>query len=106
MLKFVRDIQNRRISHSTSSIQSEVFIKALSVVMQLPYDWHTGLNMAQSIYNYCYVGFLDQFQELLAWKRISKDVSKNNFQSTRLITFVHDEMIRFFLTSSFYHIWS
>lgn len=35
--------------------------------------------MAQSIYNYCYVKFLDQFQELLDWKRISKDVSKNYF---------------------------
>lgn len=87
MVKFVRDMQNRHISYSTSNIQSDIFLKALSVVIQMPGDWHTGLNMGQSIFNYCYVGFLDQFQELLDWKRISKDVSKDYFQSRGLITF-------------------
>lgn len=89
-------MQNRCIPYSTSSIQSEVFLEALSVIMQMLGDWHTELNMAQSVYNYCYVGLLDQFQELLDWKRISKDVSKNYYQATRLIPFVHDEMIWFF----------
>ena len=52
--------------------------------------------MAQSIYNYAYVGFLDQFQEPLGWKRINKDVSSYYFQATRLITFVFDKLIRYF----------
>ena len=67
-------------------------MKALSVVMALPGDWHTGLNIAQTIYNYCYTGFLEHFQELLGWKRINKDVSSCYYQAKRLIAFVHDEL--------------
>ena len=92
MVKFVRDMQDRRISYSAANVQPEVFLKALEVVMDLPGDWHTGLNMAQTIYSYCYVGFLDQFQELLGWKRVNKEVSQCYFQATRLIAFVHDEL--------------
>ena len=55
MVKFVREMQDRCISYSAANVQSEVFLKALDVVMELPGDWHTGLNMAQTIYNYCYV---------------------------------------------------
>ena len=94
--KFVRDMQNRRITYSAANVQSEIFMKAITVVMHLPGDWHTGLNMAQSIYNIFYVGFLDQFQDLLHWQRINSDVSSCYFQATRLVTFVFDELIRFF----------
>ena len=64
--------------------------------MNLPGDWHTGLNMAQSIYNVFYNRFLDQFQDLLHWQRINSDVSSCYYQATRLVTFVFDELIRFF----------
>ena len=93
MVKFVRDMQDRRITYSNASIQAEIFLKALSVVMTFPGDWHSGLNMAQTVFNYCYTGFLDEFQSLLQWKRINKEVSSCYFQATRLITFVHDELI-------------
>ena len=96
MAKFVRDMQDRRISYSAANVQSEIFLKALSRVMDLPGDWHTSLNMAQTIFNYCYVGFLDQFQEMLHWKNINLKVSKCYFQATRLITFVFEELMRFF----------
>jgi hypothetical protein len=75
MVKFVRDMQDRRITYSNASIQAEIFLKALSVVMTFPDDWHSGLNMAQTVFNYCYTGFLDEFQSLLQWKRINKEVS-------------------------------
>jgi len=75
MVKFVRDMQDRRITYSNASIQAEIFLKALSVVMTFPGDWHLGLNMAQTVFNYCYTGFLDEFQSLLQWKRINKEVS-------------------------------
>jgi hypothetical protein len=52
--------------------------------------------MAQSIFNYCYVVFLDEFQSLLGWKRINKEASSCYFQGTQLITFVHDELTRYF----------
>ncbi len=67
----------------------KTFLKALTVVMDVPGDWHAGLSMAQAIFNYCYVGFLDEFQELLGWKRINSEVKKCYYQSTCLITFVH-----------------
>lgn len=63
--------------------------------MRLP-DWHSGLTFAQSIFDVFYVGFLDEFQGLLLWNRIQKDVSKCYFQAVRLITFVFDELVRFF----------
>ena len=89
-------MQDRRISYSAANVQSEIFLKALTVVMDLPGDWHAGLCKVQSIFNYCYVGFLDQFQDHLDWKRISKDVSSCYYQATRLMTFVFDELTRFF----------
>ena len=65
MVKFVRDMQNRRISYSVANMQAEIFLKALDIVMEMPGDWHAGLQMAQTIFKYCYVGFLDNFQLLL-----------------------------------------
>jgi len=97
MTKFVRDMQDCRISYTHANIQLEVFLKALAVVMDAPGDWHTGLNMLQSIYNIYYYGFLDQFQDLLRWQRVTKDVRSCYFQAARLVTFVSDELIRFFL---------
>ena len=70
--KFVRDMQERNVTFSEANVQSEVFLEALTCVRDLPRDWHTGLNILPSIYNLYYVGFLDQFQDLLKWKRIIK----------------------------------
>ena len=100
MAKFVRDMQDRRISYSVANLQGEMFLKAVSTIMDLPGDWHAGLAMAQSIYNIYFVGFLDQFMDLLGWNKIYFEVSKCYYQATRLITFVHDELHRF-LTHQF-----
>jgi hypothetical protein len=64
--------------------------------MTLPGDWHLGLNMTQAIFNYCCVGFLDEFQSLLGWKQINKETSSCYYQVMRLIAFVQDELIIFF----------
>ena len=53
--------------------------------------------MLHSIFNVYYVGFLDQFQDHLYWKRINKDVSGCYFQAKRLVEFVHNELMRFFI---------
>ena len=97
MTKFVRDMQDRKISYSMANLQSEIFLQALTRVVEMPGDWHTGLNMLASIYNLYYVGFLDQFQDHLYWKRINKDVSGCYYQAHRLVKFVHDELMRFFM---------
>ena len=49
--KFMRDMPDQKVSYTVANLQSEVFIQALSRDVQLPGDWHTGLNMLQSIYN-------------------------------------------------------
>ena len=97
MTKFVRDMQDRQISYSAANVQAEIFLQALDCVVELPGDWHTGLNTLTSIYNLYYVGFLDQFQDHLYWKRINKDVRSCYYQAQRLVTFVHDELMRFFV---------
>ena len=58
MVVFFQDMQDRRITYSNASI---MFLKALSVVMTFLGDWHAGLNMAQTVFNYYYTGFLDEF---------------------------------------------
>ena len=95
--KFVRDVQERQISFSEANMQSEIFLEALTCVRDLPGDWHTGLNTLTSIYNLYYVGFLDQFQDLLGWKKINKDVRSCYYGASRLVEFVSDELMRFFI---------
>ena len=52
--------------------------------------------MVQAIFNVLYVGFLDQFQSMLGWNKINKDVSSCYFHATRLVTSVFFECVRFF----------
>ena len=97
--KFVRDMQLRRITYTQANLQADVFLQAMSVVMEIPGDWHTSLNMLQSIYTLYYDGFLDGFQELLKFKRIGKDIRSCYFQASRLVKLVHNELMRFFIHS-------
>ena len=97
IVKFVHDMQDRRTTFSDASVHAEISLKAVSVVMTLRGDWHTELNMAQTIFTYGYAGFLEEFQAMLGWKRINKDVSSSYYQSTQLITFVFEELTRFFV---------
>ena len=71
-------------------------LQALEAVIELPGDWHAGLSMLQSIYSLYYVGFLNQIQSLLGWKRINQDVRGCYYQASRLVIFVHDELMRLF----------
>ena len=52
--------------------------------------------MTQSIYKYYHVGLLGQFQDLLGWKLVNININSCYYQATRLITFDHDELTRFF----------
>ena len=69
----------------------------MSCVRELPGDWYTGLNMLTSIYNRYYVGFLDQFQDILKWNHINKEVRSCYFHASRLCEYVSDELMRFFI---------
>ena len=97
MAKFVHDMQERKISFTEANLQSKIFLEALTCVRDLLGDWYTGLNTLASMYNLYYVGFLDQFQDLLAWKKINKDVCSCYYLASRLVEFVSDELMRFFI---------
>jgi hypothetical protein len=97
MSKFVRDMQDRKISYTQANVQAEVFLKALSCIVQAPGDWHTGMNMLASIYNLYFHGFLEPIKTLLGWNRINKDVRSCYYQAARLVKFVSEELNRFFM---------
>ena len=80
--KFVCDMQARKITYSIANLQGEVFLEAMSCVRNLPVDWHTGLNLLTSMYNLYYVRFLDQFQDILGWNRINKEVRTCYFHAS------------------------
>ena len=101
MTKFVRDMQDRKISYYVVSLQSEIFLQALEVVVEILGDWHTCLNMLTSIYSLYYAGFPDQFQALLGWKKVNKDVCPCYFQASCLVTFISDELMRFLFVNLF-----
>ena len=54
--------------------------------------------MVQAIFNVIYVGFLDQFQSLLGWNKINKDVSSCYFHAIQLVIFIFVECVHFFFT--------
>jgi hypothetical protein len=73
-LAFVNKLSNRSLSFKESSIQAEIFLKAFSKVMFLPGNWHTGMNMLQSIYKLFWSDLLKPLKDVLGWKRIAKNV--------------------------------
>ena len=92
--KFVRDLSSRPLSYDEQSHQADIFLDAMSVVMQLPGDWHAGLAMLQAIYSLFYRGFLEPFKAALKWQRVTNDVRGCYFQASRLAGFVADELMR------------
>ena len=93
MSKFIRDMQGRNLSLSDSGMQADVFVTVMKQVMTAPGDWHAGMNMLQSIYKLWYKCLLCKFQEMLGWKRIQHDVRSCYYQASRLVKFVHDELV-------------
>jgi len=95
--KFYRDLAAMPLTFDEASKQADIFMDAMSRVMQLPGDWHAGLAMLQAIYTLFYRGFLEPFKEALEWKRIYDTVSGCYFQACRLADIVADELYRVFL---------
>jgi hypothetical protein len=71
---FVKKLSNQNLSFEESSLQAEIFLDAFDKVMFFPGDWHTGMNMLQSIYKLFWINLFKPLRDILGWKRISKDV--------------------------------
>ena len=71
-------------------MQAQIILNAFNRVMFLPGDWHTGMNMLQSIYKIFWADILKPFRDLLKWKRISNDVRGCYFQASCLVQYSND----------------
>ena len=80
--------------YSVANMQAVIFLQPLEYAVEIPGDWYMGLNMLTSIYSIYYHGFLNQSEDLPGWKGLNKDARSCYFQSSRLVTFVHDELMR------------
>ncbi len=96
---FVNKLSNRNLSFKESSLQAEIFLDAFDKVMFLPGDWHTGMNMLQSIYKLFWTNLLKPLWDILGWKRISKDVSGCYFQAYRLVKYANNVVSTYLLRS-------
>lgn len=54
--------------------QLAIFEKALSRIVLVPGDWHTGLAKLISINKIFFDGFLEVFHKILGWKNVGKDL--------------------------------
>ena len=87
---FVLMLSHRPLTFEESSMQAEIFLESFQNIMFLPGDWHTGMNMLQSIYKVFWTNILSPIKSFLAWKQISKDVWGCYFQAAHLVRYIHN----------------
>ena len=99
MDKIFRDLADRTLTAEETFDLAEVFEKALKRLIIIPGDWHAGLTMVQSIFNIFWDSFLEPIKTTLGWQRVNKDARGCYFQASRLINFVHTELITVLMES-------
>ena len=86
-------------------MQAEIFIELLRNVIFLPGDWHTGMNMLQSVYKVFWTDILSPMKLFLGRKWIAKDICGCYFQAARLVRYIHNSMstylLRCFVSATF-----
>ena len=91
---FWKDIISRGVSLTQASAQCDEFDKALSTLVTLPGDWHTGLKIGQSVVKCFYRVLLEPIQHMLGWKRCNDKMSTCYYQMLRLIKLTNKELHR------------
>ena len=71
------------------------FEEASNTIMTVPGDWHTGLNIAQSIFKCFWKLLLSPIMDMLGWKRINEKVSGCYYRASRLIKLINEELHRY-----------
>ena len=98
-------LSHRPLTFEESSMQAEIFLESFQNIMFLPGDWHTGMNMLQSIYKVFWTDILNPIKSFLGWKQISKDVRGRYFQAAHLVRYIHNVLstylLRCFVSSIF-----
>jgi hypothetical protein len=62
-----------------------------------PRDWHTSMNMLQTIYKVFWVNVLNPMKMFLGWKHISNDVRGCYFLAARLVRYVNNAISTYLL---------
>jgi hypothetical protein len=65
--------------------------------MFLPGDWHTGINMLQSVFNLFWSDLLKPLHDLLGWKRISQDVRGCYFQASCQVKYANKVLLSYLM---------
>ena len=73
-------LSNRLLTFEESSMQAKIFLDSFHNIMFLLGDWHTCMNMLQSIYKVFWVDLLFPMKTFLGWKQISSNVCGCYFQ--------------------------
>ncbi len=98
---FENKLSNCSILFEESSLQAEIFLEAFDNVIFLPGDWHTGMNMLQSLYKLFLTDLLKPLRDILGWKRIAVDVRACYYQASWFVKYtnnvVSSYLIRAFL---------
>jgi hypothetical protein len=81
---FVNKLRNCSLLFEESSLQAEIFLEVFDNVMFLPGNWHTRMNMLQSLYKLFWTDLLRPLRDILGCKRIAKDVWSCYYQALQL----------------------
>jgi hypothetical protein len=100
---FVNKLSNCSLLFEETSIQSEIFLEAFNKVLFLPGNWHTGMNMLQSIYKLFWTNLLKPLRDLLGWKRISKDVWSCYYQALQLVKYTNNVVSSYLIQAFISH---
>jgi hypothetical protein len=71
---FLSTFSHRPLTFEELSMQAEIFLETFHNIMFLPGDWHTRMNMLQTIYKEFWVDILNPMKTFLGWKCVSRDV--------------------------------
>ena len=94
---FLSTLTHRPLTFKESSMQAEIFLESFWNIMFLPGDWHTGMNMLQSVYKVFWADILGPMKLFLGWKRIAQDVRGCYFQAVRLVRYIHNSLSTYLL---------
>ena len=86
---------DRTLSLEEKSEFAELILDVFDRVLFAPEDWHTGMNMMQSIYSiYCHL-LLKHTQSWLKIARLSKDIRSCYYKAHKLVMFCKQEFTRY-----------
>jgi hypothetical protein len=94
---FLFTLNPRPLMFQESSMQAEIFLESFQNIMFLLGDWHTSMNMLQTIYKVFWVDILNPMKTFLGWKCTSNDIRCCYFKAARLVRYIHNAMSTYLL---------